>query len=89
MSEAARYGIEPLAVDKETAAFMLRKMSISTLERLSRTEPLLKPVEISGKIVGYPVENLRRWIATRPPSQQLPPVGSGHGRAGKPKLDGE
>lgn len=76
--------LEPLAVDKETASIMLGKISTRTLERLSHTEPLLKPVQISGRLVGYPVENLRAWLRSRPPSDQLPPEGSGYGRSGKP-----
>jgi len=74
--------IEPLAVDKPTAAAMIRGMSVSTFERLSRTEPLLMPREISAGLVGYPVENLREWVRTRPVSAKLPPSGSGDGRAG-------
>lgn len=81
--------LEPLAVDKETAAAMLRSMSVSTLETLGRTEPLLKPVQISGRLVGYPVENLRAWLRSRPVSEQLPPENSGYGRAGKPNTEGE
>lgn len=79
--------IEPLAVDKQTAAAMLRGMSVSTLETLGRTEPLLQPVELSGRLVGYPVENLRAWLRTRPVSTQLPPENchmGQKGRKGKP-----
>lgn len=75
--------IEPLAVDKATAAAMLAGIGISTFEELSRTEPLLQPRQISKKRVGYPVENLRKWLASRPVSDQLPPPDSGYGRNGK------
>ena len=64
--------IEPLAVDKETAAAMLG-ISTSLLETLGRTEPLLQPVELSSRRVGWIVENLRAWLRTRPASTQLPP----------------
>lgn len=80
---AVTIAIEPLAVDKETAAAMLRGMSVSTLETLGRTEPLLQPVELSGRLVGYPVENLRAWLRTRPKSTQLPPKNCHLGRKGK------
>lgn len=75
--------IEPLAVDKETAAAMLGGISPSTLETLGRTEPLLQPVELSTRRVGYPVENLKAWLRTRPKSTQLPPENCGIGRKGK------
>lgn len=83
MSDAVVLSIEPLAVDKKTAAAMLRGMSVSTLETLGRTEPLLRPVELSGKLVGYSVENLRTWVRTRPPSSQLPPVNCQLGQKGR------
>lgn len=76
--------IEPLAVTKEVAAAMLADLGVTTFEELSRTEPLLRPVQISKRRVGYPVENLRKWLASRPFSDQLPPPDSGYGRAGKP-----
>lgn len=75
--------IEPLAVDKETAAAMLGNMSASTLETLSRTEPLLQPVELSTRRVGYPVENLKAWLRTRPKSTKLTPENCGIGSSGK------
>lgn len=75
--------IEPLAVDKATAAAMLRGMSVSTLETLARTEPLLQPVELSGRLVGYPVDNLREWVRSRPKSTQLPPKNCHIGQVGK------
>lgn len=78
-----KLAIEPLAVDKETAAAMLRGMSVSTLETLGRTEPLLQPVELSGRLVGYPVENLRAWLRTRPKSTQLPPENCHLGQRGR------
>jgi prophage regulatory protein len=75
--------IEPLAVDKETAAAMLGGLSVSTFETLSRSEPMLQPVELSGRRVGYPVENLRAWLRTRPKSTQLPPPNCHIGRGGR------
>jgi hypothetical protein len=75
--------LEPLVVDKKTAAAMLRGMSVSTLEALGRTEPLLRPVELSDRLVGYSVENLRTWVRTRPPSSQLPPVNCQLGQNGR------
>ena len=82
--------VQPLAVDKRTAAAMLGGLSVSTFESLTRTEPLLQPVQLSKHRVGWPVENLRQWLATRPVSTILPPEGCGHGRAGKPqRKDGD
>jgi predicted DNA-binding transcriptional regulator AlpA len=82
-STAVPLTIEPLAVDKETAAAMLGGMSVSTLETLGRTEELLQPVELSSRRVGYPVENLRAWLRTRPKSAQLPPKDCHIGRGGR------
>jgi prophage regulatory protein len=82
-STAVPLTIEPLAVDKETAAAMLGGMSVSTLETLGRTEELLQPVELSSRRVGYLVENLRAWLRTRPKSTQLPPKGCQIGRGGR------
>lgn len=75
--------IEPLAVDKATAAAMLAEIGVTTFEELSRTEPLLKPRQLSKKRVGYLVDDLRKWVSSRPYSNQLPPPDSGYGRRGK------
>lgn len=85
MTYAVALTIEPLAVDKKTAAAMLGGMSTSTLETLGRTEPLLRPVELSSRRVGYLVENLRAWARTRPASTQLPPENCHVGRSGRGK----
>lgn len=76
--------IEPLFVDKKSAAAMLANLGVTTFEELSRTEPLLQPRQISARRVGYLVDDLRKWAASRPVSDQLPPPDSGYGRAGKP-----
>lgn len=75
--------IEPLAVNKATAAAMLADLGVTTFEELSRTEPLLQPRQISKRRVGYLVDDLRKWAASRPVSDQLPPPASGYGRNGK------
>lgn len=75
--------IEPLLVDRETAAAMLRGMSVSTFEALTRKEELLKPRMVAGRLVGWPVDNLRAWANSRPISDQLPPRDCGGGRKGK------
>lgn len=75
--------IEPLAVDKATAAAMLGGLSVSTFEGLVRTEPLLAPVQISGRRVAWLVDNLREWLATRPTSTILPPKNCQRGRRAK------
>jgi predicted DNA-binding transcriptional regulator AlpA len=75
--------IEPLAVNKKTAAAMLGGMSVSTLETLGRTEQLLQPVALSGRLVGYKVENLRAWLRTRPASTHLPPENCHFGQKGR------
>jgi len=75
--------IEPLAVNKKTAAAMLGGMSVSTLETLGRTEQLLQPVALSGRLVGYKVENLRAWLRTRPASTQMPPENCHLGQTGR------
>jgi hypothetical protein len=75
--------IEPLVVSKATAAAMLADLGVTTFEELSRTEPLLQPRQISKRRVGYLVDDLRKWAASRPVSDQLPPPDSGYGRNGK------
>ncbi len=85
MSTSTTLHIEPLAVDKRTAAAMLGGLSVGTFESLTRTEPLLQPVQLSKHRVGWPVENLRQWLATRPPSTILPPRNCQQGRAKKPE----
>lgn len=72
--------IEPLLVDRETAAKMLRNMSISTFEELARKEPLLKPRKVAGRLVGWPVANLRAWAEALPVSEHLPPENCHKGR---------
>lgn len=74
--------IEPGALDRSAAARFIA-LSESTLETLSRTEILLKPVQISKGRVAWPVANLRQYILTRPVADLPPPRGCGYGRAGK------
>lgn len=83
----AQVTIEPLLVDRETAAAMLRGMSVSAFEELTRTEPLLKPRQITPRLVGWPVAALREWVNSRPVSDQPPPKNSGVGRAGKKRSE--
>lgn len=85
MTDETMIKIEPLAVNKATAAAMLGGLSLATFESLTRTEPLLQPVQLSKHRVAWPVANLRQWLATRPASVILPPKSCHHGRAGKPK----
>jgi len=73
---------EPLCLRLEKAAQMI-DISISNLQNLSRTEPLLKPIQIGKGSARYVVANLREYINTRPISELLPPPNSGYGRAGK------
>ena len=75
--------IEPAALDRSAAARFIA-LSESTLETLSRTESLLKPVQVSKGRVAWPVANLRQYIQTRPVADLPPPAGSGYGRAGRP-----
>ena len=75
--------IEPLLVDRETAAAMLRGMSVSTFEALTRKEELLKPRMVAGRLVGWPVDNLRAWANSRPISDQLPPENCHIGSKGR------
>lgn len=73
--------IEPAALARKEAAQFIA-VSESTLESLSRTEPMLQPVKVSKGRVAWPVERLRQYIKSCAPSDLLPPVGSGYGRAG-------
>lgn len=75
--------IQPAVLDLEAAAQFVA-LSTSTVEKLVREGDFPKPRQLSGRRVGYLVRELQEWIEARPVSEQLPPVNSGFGRAGKP-----
>lgn len=71
--------LQPLCVRLEHAA-RLMDVSTSTLQNLSRTEPLLKPIQVGKGSARYVVANLKEYVSTRPVSELLPPPNSGQGR---------
>lgn len=73
--------IEPICIRLEKAA-QLMDVSTSTLQTLSRTEPLLKPIQVGKGSARYVVAQLREYINTRPISDLAPPTNSGYGRRG-------
>lgn len=83
MSEKSIVTLRPVALDLEQAAQFV-SLSPSTVEKLVRGDQFPKPRQLAGRRVGYLVRELEEWIESRPVSQQLPPVNSGYGRAGKP-----
>lgn len=75
--------IAPIALDKASAAkFVL--LSESTIDNLTRKDEFPKPRKLSPGRTAYLVRELVAWMESRPVSDILPPVNSGHGRAGKP-----
>jgi prophage regulatory protein len=68
--------IEPLFADLETAAYML-SVSESTVQALVRTGELSPPRRISGNRVGYLVDELKAFAASRPVSTLPPPPNTG------------
>jgi prophage regulatory protein len=75
--------IKPFYLPKEQAAAFL-SLSESTLESLVARGEAPKPRKVSAKRSAWLVEELEAWGRARPVSDLLPPVNSGHGRAGKP-----
>lgn len=80
--------IKPAALALESAAAYL-SLSVSLLQQLAQREPdFPKPVQLSARRVAWLTAELDAWLSSRPRSQNLPPVGTGYGRAGKPGQSG-
>lgn len=64
--------IRPGALELPDAAAFV-SLSVATVERQVREGTFPKPRQLSGRRVGYLVEELEEWLRTRPISDQLPP----------------
>jgi len=64
--------IRPGALELPDAAAFV-SLSVATVERQVREGTFPKPRQLSGRRVGYLVEELEEWLRTRPVSDQLPP----------------
>lgn len=77
---AAALPVQPLLVDKSTAAAMLA-ISEGALEQLVRQGRAPQPRQVSAGRVGWLVRELAEHVETLPVSQLLPPRNTGR-RAG-------
>lgn len=67
---------------KDTAVYV--GLSPSIVQQKSKQDPdFPKPVQLSDRRVAWRTAELDAWLASRPRSTCLPPVGSGYGRRGK------
>jgi prophage regulatory protein len=73
---AAALPVQPLIVDRATAAAML-SVSERTLEELVRTGVAPQPRQLSANRVGWRVRDLEEFAAGLPASQVLPPRNTG------------
>lgn len=64
--------IRPGALELPDAAAFV-SLSAASVERLVREGTFPKPRQLSGRRVGYLVEELEEWLRARPVSEQLPP----------------
>ncbi|MBO9679510.1 MAG: AlpA family phage regulatory protein [Acidovorax sp.] len=64
--------IRPGALELPDAAAFV-SLSVATVERMVREDSFPKPRQLSGRRVGYLVEELEAWLRNRPVSDQLPP----------------
>lgn len=87
MTSKAKPGIvqiRPFYLARPDAAAFLA-VSESTLDNLVARGDAPKPRKISPGRTAWLVEDLEAWGRDRPPSDLLPPAGSGYGRAGAPQ----
>lgn len=83
MSEAA---MKPIMVRKERAAQVL-DTSVSNFEAMVRSGLAPKSRLLGAKSARWLMAEIEEFARNLPVSDLVPPVGSGHGRAGKPKGD--
>lgn len=74
--------VRPAFLDRTAAAAFL-SISESMLYELVQRGDVPKPRKISKQRVAWLTDELDIYSKTLPVSDLLPPVGSGHGRAGK------
>lgn len=74
--------ISPLFLARANAAEFL-SISESMLDKLVAQGDAPRPRKISAGRSAWLVEDLIEWGKARPVSNLLPPINSGHGRAGK------
>lgn len=72
--------LQPIAVDKETAAQFL-SLSVTTLEVLQQRGEFPRPRQVSDRRVAYLVSELTEWMHSRPVSDLLPPANTGASKA--------
>lgn len=77
--------VRPLYLARPNAAAFL-SISETMLEQLVAKGDAPKPRKLSAGRVAWLTEELEAWGKTRPPSDLLPPEGSGYGRGGKAGL---
>lgn len=79
--------IPPLFLARANAAVFL-SISESMLDTLVARGDVPKPRKLSKGRSAWLVADLVEWGTSLPESDLLPPVNSGHGRAGKPREQG-
>lgn len=75
--------IKPAYLDRKNTADYV-SLSVPTMDRMIARQQFPAPRQIGAKRVGWLVRELDTWCEARPQSNNLPPDGSGYGRAGKP-----
>jgi predicted DNA-binding transcriptional regulator AlpA len=83
MTKDTIINIKPLYLAREQAAMYL-SISDSMLDKLVAQGDAPKPRRISAGRTAWLVDELDAWGRARPVSDFVPPINSGHGRAGKP-----
>jgi len=78
--------IRPAVLALDDAATYL-SLSSSAFKALVRGDELPRPVQLTAQRVGWRTADLDAWVASRPPSSNLPVRDSGYGRRGKPGRD--
>jgi predicted DNA-binding transcriptional regulator AlpA len=79
----------PGALSPEAAAEYL-SLSLNTMRSVFMQDASApKPIQLAERRVGYRLAELDAWLASRPVADNLPPDGSGYGRAGKTNTPAE
>ncbi len=77
--------MEPIYLDLEALSDAV-SLSPRVIHKLVSQGQFPKPRSISDRRVGWLTAEVREWAATRPASENLPPVNCGTGRRRRPDL---
>ena len=61
---------EPLVITKAQLPSMIG-LGKSAIDKMRRTGEFPQPIMLGGKKVGWPVETIKKWVASRPVAKSI------------------